>query len=433
MASTAAPSVSSDLLRCEPDVDTAPQMDAEPGSDVPESLMGELPTELLLQVLSLLPTEALSYGGAVRNVCRRWRRATECASPWRHRDLVWSSSPRDRDLFLRAAVVAPELRAVTFQPGVHVPECILQGCSRVRHLSLTSNGVCPSEDVVLALVQQYSARAETLRLEGNLSRAVSTAVLHAVAACRQLRSLRLAGTLRLPGDGAAAVAVLQALAKGCPGLRELDVERLSDWGPRLVAEVAAAKGTQLTSLVLPGRQSVVDDKVLQLVASSCGGLSALGADYADAVAVVGHLPGLRSLRLWYSYSAPDPVVLHQLAARGRQDAVSANLARLEHLSVELATETKFVELVLGACSSLRSLRLSGDFLARQVDVLLAAAPYTVEHLECCSFSLAGRDAWVIRGRLPRLRAAVLNGVACSVTAQRPGSATLTVHHCPPPE
>lgn len=47
--------------------------------------VGALPPELLLHVLSLLPSEALCYGGAVRGVCRRWRHVSESPPLWRRR------------------------------------------------------------------------------------------------------------------------------------------------------------------------------------------------------------------------------------------------------------------------------------------------------------------------------------------------------------
>lgn len=375
------------------------------------SMMEALPSELLLLVLGLLPTEALQLGGPVRNVCRRWRRLAGCPSLWRRRRVRCDGDQVDS--FLRTVAVAPELGeldltvAATARVHEHMDQ-IEKGCARVRSLKLTLWWW--DSPAVAALVRHYSARAETLDLcLGYASAAhIGTEILRAVAASPTLLTLRVRGWVF-----SLLSAALDDLARGCPALQQLDVEHVeSSFGPVLVAAITARR--PLRGLVLPRRHCVVGRAVLEQVAATCPGLRSLGADYVDGAALVGRLPQLRTLRLWFSYERPDHEflwALHRNRGRHQADDVTARwgdpvavLARLEELRLELDDDLDFPVAVLAASRQVRSLHLAGDWLPTQLPHLLRAAPASVEHLHLCSCELRGRELDALRAVLPRLPA-----------------------------
>ncbi|KAK3929931.1 F-box/LRR-repeat protein 3 [Frankliniella fusca] len=391
------------------------------------SVAEALPEEVLLQVLALLPDEALRRGGAVRNVCRRWRRLSGCPSLWRCRRVRCASCARaaDLDAFLGTVAVAPELDELELIVGpddlpADTLDQILQGCARVRRARLAlldwrAGGAA-------AVVRHYSAFAETLELRveqrgrrdgclpGEYQRRLAD-IHQAVAASTTLRALRVTG--RFPSTSPL---TLGDLVRGCPSLEELDVER-ADNGAQLVAAITAIR--PLRGLVLPYRHAVVDKAVLDQVAAACPGLRSLGTDYVDGAALLGHLPELRRLRLWFSYQRPDAGFLAALRAggRGRWGEPAGVLARLEELRLEMDDDLELPLAVLGACSQLRALHLHGDWLPRQLAHLLRAAPASVTRLRLSGGDLQQLDAErALREALPLLPALRSVHAARSATA-----------------
>lgn len=257
---------------------------------------------------------------------------------------------------------------------------------------------------VAAIIRHYSAGLRELDLSLRCGAAGSPPepeILHALGTLQRLRLLRLHGCVN------ASATELSGALQDCPELQVLDVEGLHEpWGPQFVAHVTQAMGRGLRELVLPKRHSVVDDSILAQVlpmlkeaprrvyltdntpdlrgsqcnvvqvVAACPTLVSLAADY-DAVLRLEGLPGLSSLRLWYTYCEPGA----ELWAALHRPAVRTVLQRLQHLAVELDDCADFARGVLEACSSLKSLSLTSDRLGRQLPHLLPAAPASLAHLQ----------------------------------------------------
>ena len=306
----------------------------------------------------------------------------------------------------------------------------VQGCEDVGRLCFA---VAPLAEpwAVAAIIRHYSARLRELDLSLRCGWAGSPPepeILHALGTLQRLRLLRLHGCISVSATE------LSGALQDCPELQVLDVEGLHEpWGPQFVAHVTQAMGRGLRELVLPKRHSVMDDAVLAQVLSmlkeaagrgrlmlmcflkgayrenavhvqtgsdaalrpldytpdfrdsqcnvaqvvaACPTLVSLAADY-DAVLRLEGLPGLSSLRLWYTYCEPGA----ELWAALNRPTVCAVLQRLRHLGLELDDCADFARGVLATCSSLKSLSLTSDRLGRQLPHLLPAAPASLVHLQ----------------------------------------------------
>ncbi|XP_034240673.1 F-box/LRR-repeat protein 20-like [Thrips palmi] len=352
--------------------------------DEEDSPVATLPPELLQHVFSFLDMTNLC---AVADVCRKWRDLSRCASLWRHRHVDLDCA-EDGFLFLKIMKNAPELASITVEensvPGFSDIEPLEPGsmvCDTVRALRVgLKDDESPHYDSALALLRRYSPTVETLELG-----ALDAEILHALAAARRLRKLKIVSPLR----ESVTVSALRAAVQTCGAIEDLDLERMCEYAEQddstvepseVVREFVGATGSTLRSLNLPASFWGIEDDVLDEVVRKCVLLESLGAEFRYANRLIQCLPRLRSLRLVSSeQTATREYIedLQQVVRLGVGDAVP--LARVEHLALQLYyvayqwEDADYATALMRLCPRLQSLDLDIEgfvYIAQDVQVTL---------------------------------------------------------------
>ncbi|GBG89085.1 hypothetical protein CBR_g48795 [Chara braunii] len=332
-------------------------------SDVdPRASLGKLPTDILINILALLPFQDIVFSAAL--VCREWRKVAQSPRCWRHVDLTsfcQATVPHRGTTYpgnlFRLQFSCVQIKGRVADEAVERSVRLSQGQLQVLRAEF-----CTARAIeVIASACPSLVRLELRELVGEIP--IDEAVIQLAARCPQLSWLVLRPFHQTPVwrimDGCPASLThvgLGALANNCPLLTHLDVAGYVELAHgSLVYPPDGKMFDRLTYLNVTGCQHLQDEAIIH-VANHCG-------PTLTRLEVVGcRLLTDRSL-IAIALACPDldyiDATLCTMITDGCLLVLARHCKRLTYLGMALCDVTDLgVSKIAFSCRDLRSVNLS---------------------------------------------------------------------------